>query len=288
MRIVAPAKINLWFSVGPRRADGYHEIVSVMQAVSLFDELHIEPADASTFDVEPAGWAPEDETNLVVRALRQFSAATGARGELSLRLHKNIPAAHGLAGGSADAAATLVGLNEFHRTGISKKALEKMGAALGSDVPFCIRGGTAVARGRGDDLSPIASKELWWVLASSGESLSTASVYEEFDRGEPTSLEDPFDVADALARGDTDRIAMNLRNDLYPAAAALLPEVEETGRALREAGALGTVMSGSGPAWCGLARDEAHAVDVAGTVRSDAAWVEVACSVAQGARSEVA
>jgi 4-diphosphocytidyl-2-C-methyl-D-erythritol kinase len=288
MRVLAPAKINLWLSVGSRRGDGFHEIASVMQAVSLADEISMEPATRSTLTVEPDGAAPEDETNLVVRALTVFSAATGTSGDLAVVLRKRIPRASGLAGGSADAAATLVGLNELRAAGISRKALEKMGGQIGADVPFCVRGGTALAGGTGTDLSPLAClRQLWWVIASGGETLATPRVYEEFDRTPVANVEDPFELADALARGDLGRIGTGLRNDLYPAAVVLLPELDRVGEALRDAGALGAVMSGSGPAWCGLAADEHQAREIASAVAGAAAWVEVAHSLGHGPRVAV-
>lgn len=288
MNVIAPAKINLWLSVGKRRDDGYHEISSVMQAISLHDELIVEAADAITLDVEPPGSAPEDESNLVARAARTLRAATGASAGARIRLRKHVPMAAGLAGGSADAAATVVALNDLWRTGISKKALEKMGASLGADVPFCIRGGTALARGIGDDLSPLSCPEtLWWVVVHAGGSKpSTRAVYEAFDaaRSRTGDVEDPFELADALARGDREKIAMHLRNDLLEAAASLDPDAARGGELLRDAGTLAEVLTGSGPAWCGLARTEAHANEIASRVEDAAGWVHVARSLQHGAR----
>lgn len=280
----APAKINLFLSVNGRRPDGYHEIVSVMQAVSLEDRVTLAPADRPALKVEPEGAAPTDESNLAVRALTAFSAATGTPGDLSITIRKSIPTASGLAGGSADAAATLVGLNELFRAGLSRKALEKIGAQVGADVPFCVRGATALARGTGTELSPLACPDqLWWVVASNGGALAAKAVYDEVDRTVATPVEDPFELSDALARGDLGRIAAALHNDLYPPAVRLMPSLDETGAALRAAGALGAVMSGSGPAWCALARSRSHAAEIAAAV-GFLGWVAVAGSVAHGAR----
>ncbi|MGH2727905.1 MAG: 4-(cytidine 5'-diphospho)-2-C-methyl-D-erythritol kinase, partial [Actinomycetota bacterium] len=177
MRLTAPAKINLYLAVGARRPDGLHAIESVMQSITLYDSLSIEAADELSLNVSPSGAAPEDETNLVVRALRALVAAAGRTGGATLRLEKQIPSGAGLGGGSSDAAATLVGLNELWSCGISRKALEKIGAGLGADVPFCVRGGTAVARGAGEALAPLAVRRpLWWVIAMPAESLSTPDV----------------------------------------------------------------------------------------------------------------
>lgn len=286
MKVLAPAKINPYLWVGARRADGLHDIESVMQSVSLADELGIEPSEARTFDVSPPGAAPEDETNLVVRAVRALAASSGLLPGAALHLTKRIPLAAGLGGGSADAAAALVGLNEFWACGISKKALEKIGAAIGADVPFCVRGGTAVVRGAGESLAPLVVRApLWWVLAVPGGSLPTTEVYARFDElaGAPADG-DPSVVADALARGDLERLAGALRNDLTGAAESLMPGLSAVREALLEAGALGAVMSGSGPAWCGLGRDEAHASEIAGRVGGRYERVFVVTSLERGPR----
>ena len=276
MRISAPAKINLYLAVGARRSDGLHEIESVMQSVSLADELVIEPADVVSLDVAPAGAAPEDETNLVVRAVRALISAAGDSGGASIRLTKNIPAGAGLGGGSSDAAATLIGLNDLWRCGISRKALEKIGAGLGADVPFCVRGGTAVARGAGEALAPLVVRsELHWAIAMPSEPSATADVYARFDELGAAPVEsDPSAIADGLARGDRDRVAESLRNDLTEAALSLRPSLAPVRDALVSAGSLGVVMSGSGSAWCGLARDAGHAERIVAAVGPsvDRAW----------------
>jgi 4-diphosphocytidyl-2-C-methyl-D-erythritol kinase len=286
MKVVAPAKINLYLAVGKRRGDGLHEIESVMQSVSLYDELTLEVADSLTFDVSPPDAAPEDESNLVVRAVRAMGAAAGRSMGASLRLTKRIPSGAGLGGGSADAAATLVGLNEQWECGISRKALEKIGAGLGADVPFCVRGGTAVVHGAGEALAPLVVRsELWWVIAKPAESLSTADVYARFDDlGGGTLDSDPSALADALARGDLERVAGSLRNDLEPAALSLESSLAGVRDALREAGAAGVVMTGSGSAWCGLARDEQHASAIADAVRSKVEQVWLVRSLDRGPR----
>ncbi|MBI4730253.1 MAG: 4-(cytidine 5'-diphospho)-2-C-methyl-D-erythritol kinase [Acidobacteria bacterium] len=285
MRVEAPAKINLFLSVGPRRASGLHEISSVMQAVSLADDLRLDPAAGLGLSVEPPGAVPGGEDNLAMRAARALASATGATDGAALRLAKRIPVAAGLAGGSADAAAALVGLNELWGCGLSRKALEAVGAQVGSDVAFCVRGGTAGIQGTGEILAPLACRlPLWWVIAVPGAALSTAEVYARFDDLGGPGLGDPWEVADALARGDLDRLAASLRNDLEPAAEALLPGLSGAREALLAAGAVGAVQSGSGPAWMGLARDEEHAREVAARAAREFARVEVAQSLSTGAR----
>jgi 4-diphosphocytidyl-2-C-methyl-D-erythritol kinase len=277
MRLTAPAKINLYLAVLGRRPDGLHDLESVMQSISLVDEISLEPADVVSLDVAPPGAAPEDESNLVVRAVRALVAAAGRSGGAAIALTKQIPSGAGLGGGSSDAAATLIGLNELWRCGISRKALEKIGAGLGADVPFCVRGGALVVRGAGEALAPLVVRsELSWVIAMPPEPLSTADVYARFDSlGSPALESDPSALADALARGDVERVGRSLRNDLEPAAMSLLPSLGVVRDALLEAGALGAVMSGSGSAWCGLARDASHAEEIAGRGRSriDRVWV---------------
>lgn len=286
MKVVAPAKINLYLWVGERRPDGLHEIESVMQSVSLADELSLSPSDAVSLDLDPAGAAPEDESNLVVKAVRALRTSCSAGSGAALHLTKKIPTGAGLGGGSSDAAAALVGLNDLWGCALSRKALEKIGSTVGSDVPFCVRGGTAGALGAGERLAPVIVREpLWWVIAMPAGSLSTADVYARFDElGSVGIASDPHDLADALARGDAELVGSSLRNDLEQAASSLMPELSSTREVLVGAGALGAVMSGSGPAWCGLARDETHAEEIASRVRSAVDRVWVAHSLERGAR----
>jgi 4-diphosphocytidyl-2-C-methyl-D-erythritol kinase len=284
MKLIAPAKVNLFLTVGARRADGLHEIESVMQAVSLFDSVTLTPAGSFSLTVSPAGAAPEDESNLALRAARAFASLHGLAG-IDIGIEKRIPVAAGLGGGSADAAATLAGMNQLLEARVSKKALEKMAAGLGADVPFCVRGGTAAARGAGENLSVLpCPKPVWWVIGISGAHLSTADVYDEYDRLGGGRVEDPYDVADALARADVVRLAPALRNDLERAALSLAPQIRSGRDALGAAGALAVILAGSGPTWLGLARDEPHAVSVAAAVQGEFARVEIAHSIDHGPR----
>jgi len=283
MRYLAPAKINPFLSVGARRADGLHEIVSVMQAVSLSDTVSLEPAPALSISVAPPDAAPADETNLAARAARSLAGMHGLEPAVAIEIRKRIPAAAGLAGGSADAAATLLGLKAVWDLRVSRKALERIGAGLGADVPFCIRGGTAVARGAGEDLAVLSCPEpVWWVLGFADEGLSTGAVYDEYDRLGAGAVGDPYEVADALARGDLDRLGAALRNDLQTAAISLRPSLAKGADALSAAGAMAVLLSGSGPTWLGLARDEAYAHAVAAEVARGFARVEVVHSLRHG------
>jgi 4-diphosphocytidyl-2-C-methyl-D-erythritol kinase len=273
-----PAKINLQLAVGPVRADGYHPLVTVFHAVSLFDELTVQQADAMALAVtgEDAAGVPADGSNLAWRAARALAQAAGVRaGAVRIEIRKRIPVAAGLAGGSADAAAALVACNELWQTGLSQRALAELAADLGSDVPFSLVGGTAVGRGRGEQLTPaLAAGGYHWALAFASLGLSTAQVYATCDRlrtarvkvgGQPVAAEPGLstELMTALRSGDPGRVGPLLTNDLQPAALSLRPGLRRTLAAGREHGALGAIVSGSGPTCAFLARDAAHARDLA-------------------------
>ena len=249
-----PAKVNLALNVGATDNEGYHALGTLFQAVSLFDDLVARPAEAGVFRVsfrgEGASGLPADDTNLVVRAARLLAETSGA-GNLGaeIRVHKRIPVAGGMAGGSADAAATLVACNQLWGTGLDTGQLHALAARLGADVPFLLHGGTAVGTGRGEKLKPVPVRgSLQWVLALSHHGLSTPAVFREFDRispPRPTGI-DPGLLA-ALAGGDVRRVGSLLGNDLQQAAVNLHPELADVLAMGREAGAAGALVSGSGP-----------------------------------------
>lgn len=271
----APAKVNLALSVGPLRADGYHDLRTVFCALDLADEVTVEPAGALTVEVhgEGAGDVPTDRGNLAVRAVELLAAATGADPAVRLRLDKRIPVAGGCAGGSADAAATLVACDALWGTRLPVEELAALGAQLGSDVPFGLRGGVALGTGRGERLQtvPVAGTYAW-VLALADGGLSTPAVYAELDRlrrvgsagstgTDPGTA--PAPVLAALRAGDPVALGRALRNDLQPAALSLRPGLAGVLAAGRDLGALGGVVSGSGPTVALLARDGAHAASLA-------------------------
>ncbi|GAC1409548.1 MAG: 4-(cytidine 5'-diphospho)-2-C-methyl-D-erythritol kinase [Actinomycetota bacterium] len=286
--ITAPAKLNLFLSVGPRRSDGFHEIETVFQAVSLHDTLTIAHSERFHLSVTPEGSAPEDETNLVVRAARALWGAIGRTPGADVTLSKSIPSEAGLAGGSADGAAALIGLSELWDARLSKKSLEKIGASLGSDVPFCVRGGTAAGRGRGEILSPLPNRAtLWWVIVVPQITLSTPAVYAAFDSISATPvLRDPFELADALAKGNPHEIAPLLSNDLREAALTVEPSLSAVEADLKAAGALAVVLCGSGSGWAALCADEEDARAVATRMSPDmsAKKIFVAHSLNEGPR----
>jgi len=271
-----PAKVNLQLAVGPARADGYHDLVTVFHAVSLFDEVTVSLArrDSVTVTGEGAGQIPADDGNLAVRAARAVAEVSGPASRetpgLAIRIRKRIPVAAGLAGGSADAAATLVACNELWRSGLGQPELAELAASIGSDVAFTLTGGTAVGMGRGERVTPaLTSGSYHWVLAFAHGGLSTAEVYAAHDRicapGPDGGQRPALDTAlmTALRSGDRAGLGPLLANDLQPAAISLRPELRRTLAAGVEFGALGALVCGSGPTCAFLARSARHARDLA-------------------------
>ena len=283
-----PAKINLQLAVGPLRPDGYHGLVTVFHAVSLFDDVTVATAETDTIAVtgEGAGLVPEDGDNLAlraVRALRQALARRGTRalgapgpadavaegGGVAVTIAKRIPVAGGMAGGSADAAAALVACNELWGTGLSPRELCAIAGEVGSDAAFPVLGGTAVGRGRGEQLAPALASPVGfhWVLAFADGHLSTPAVFRALDKQragqEVPEPELSNELMTALRTGHVENLAAALTNDLQEPAIALFPALRKTLDAGLEAGAAGALVSGSGPTCYFLARDAAHATDLA-------------------------
>jgi len=270
-----PAKVNLQLAVGPVRPDGYHGVVTVYQAVSLYDEVTVRPAERTRIVVsgEDAASVPTGPTNLASKAVTALARATGqrARPAVQIEIRKRIPMAAGLAGGSADAAATLVACNELWRTGLTQQELCQIAARLGSDVPFALVGGTAVGRGRGELLTAaLAAGSYHWALAFASGGLSTPEVYATCDRlraarsvGEVPEPQLSGPLMAALRSGSPTAVGPELVNDLQPAAISLRPELRRALTAGRAHGAVGVMVSGSGPTCLFLAGDAAHARDLA-------------------------
>jgi 4-diphosphocytidyl-2-C-methyl-D-erythritol kinase len=263
VQVRAPAKLNLHLGVGPRRADGFHELLTIFHAVSLYDTLSIAPAATPTLRITGEGAASlaTDRTNLAWRAVDLVAAEYGRPPEVAMSLHKRIPVAAGLAGGSADAAAALVGADALWGGRLSAECLRSMAADLGSDVAFALTGATAEGTGRGERLRPVpVGARLHWVLAVSTGELSTPEVYARFDELTPQpALAEPVALLAALRAGDVASIAAALDNDLQPAALLLAPELAGTLAAGRRLGAYGGVVSGSGPTCAFLAGTAADA-----------------------------
>jgi 4-diphosphocytidyl-2-C-methyl-D-erythritol kinase len=282
-----PAKVNLQLAVGPVRADGYHDVATVYHAVSLFDEVTVAPAERDSVSVtgEEADKVPVGVGNLAARAAGALAQAVGSASHdapgLAIQITKRIPVAAGLAGGSADAAATLVACNELWGTGLSQQELSELASSIGSDVAFGLLGGTAIGIGRGEHVTPVlASGTFHWVLAFDNGELSTADVYAKCDHMRASkesrhakerrvgSVSVPDPVLDnaliaALRSGDSAEVGPLLSNDLQSAAISLRPGLRRTLAAGRELGALGAMVSGSGPTCAFLARNRRHARDLA-------------------------
>jgi 4-diphosphocytidyl-2-C-methyl-D-erythritol kinase len=269
VRVRVPAKINLALKVGRPRPDGYHPLATVYHAVSLFDEINAEAAPPGFFDAvvrgEGAELVPIGPDNLAVRAARLLSErVAGARG-VAMSIHKSIPVAGGLAGGSADAAAALLACAQLWDLDIGQDELLRLAAELGSDVPFALIGGTAVGSGRGEEVvAALARGTYHWVLAFGHQGLSTPQVYRRFDElhPDPAPPRIPDELMNALRAGDPARLGAALVNDLHRAAVDLQPTLQRTIDAGLEGGALGALVSGSGPTVAFLMSGESAAIDL--------------------------
>ncbi len=268
-----PAKVNLQLSVGPLRDDGYHDLVTVFHAVSLQDTITATSmADGSGIELtmvgEGAEGLPVDEANLAYRAAELLASDAGIDPDVALDIDKAIPIAGGMAGGSADAAGTLVACDALWRTGYSRDRLAHLAAQLGSDVPFALYGGNAIGRGRGEEITPILGRgRFHWVFALADGGLSTPEVYGKCDelRGDQAVPEPAVtsELLQALRSGDAQALAGAMHNDLQAAALALRPQLRSLLDSGLEFGALAAVVSGSGPTCAFLVRDDEHALDVA-------------------------
>lgn len=267
-----PAKINLGLSVGAPAPDGWHPVATIYQAVSLYDEVKARPADDGDFTITVTGEGqdvvPLGDDNLAVKAARLLAKEAEIDSGVALSIHKTIAVAGGLAGGSTDAAGALVACDALWGTNASRDDLWRLAGELGADVPFCLTGGIAVGTGRGENISPVLARGSYeWVLAYAEGGLPTPDVYAELDkvRGDEEVAEPavPDDLMTALRSGDPYAVGPALHNDLEPAALRLRPALRRTMSLGEEYGALGTLISGSGPTCLFLASDEDHAVDIA-------------------------
>lgn len=289
-RVRTPAKVNLHLAVGARRPDGYHELMTVFHAIDLIDTVTVAPSTALEVTVTGEGTAavPRDRRNLAWRAAALLAQRYDREAAVHVHLDKAIPVAAGLAGGSADAAATLVACAALWNLPVGQDVLLDCAAELGSDVAFALAGGTAVGTGRGETLRPIATgSRLWWVLAFARGGLSTPAVYAELDRSRPAAkpLAWPTELLDALRRGDVAAIGAALHNDLQPAAAGLDPSLLATLEAGRHLGAVAGLVSGSGPTCAFLCPDAAAAAVLADALGATEVCraTRVACGPAPGA-----
>ena len=271
--VKVPAKVNLQLSVGPREPDGFHNLVTVFQAISIYDEVTIRKSEpGSGISISIVGdnilGVPADDTNLAVKAAQLLAQRHEFKIDIHIEVNKAIPVAGGMAGGSADAAAVIVGINDLYDLEMTRDEMLKFGAELGSDVPFMINGGTAIGQGRGDQLTAALSRGTYhWVLALSSVGLSTPAVYQECDR-----LRAGLDIAapqisdslmQSLLAADSKSVGLALNNDLQSAACSLRPALTLVLDVGEEYGALGAIVSGSGPTVAFLVADEEQGLDLA-------------------------
>lgn len=289
-----PAKVNLHLAVGDARQDGYHDVVTVFQALSLTDEVTVAVTDSPGVQVygEGAGRLPTDSRNLAWRAVLALAEHAHREPNIRVVLRKAIPVAGGMAGGSADAAAALVGLAALWRLEIGRDELTVLATGLGSDVPFALHGGTALGTGRGERLVPVLARHTFhWVITLDRRGMSTADVYAELDRlragnGGASRLGPVEPLVEALASGDPRQLALLLGNDLQAAAVSLRPALRRTLRAGVDAGALAGMVSGSGPSCAFLCTSADSAVRVAAELAGAGVCrtVRVASGPVHGAR----
>lgn len=276
----SPGKVNIYFAVGAFLKDGFHDVASCYQALSLREKVLVELSGsfsidfAGPFEEECQRLVPKDSTNLVYRAGQELKGLGSGMGpeNVSFLIHKSVPIAGGMAGGSADAAASLVALNHLFSSKLDEK-LSEAAAKLGADVPFCLMGGTAIGVGRGEVLTKVQDgPTLHWVMTPNSAGLSTPQVYRQLDvmrvnQGiDVTALEAPevpSELLEAIASGNATEVAKLMHNDLEIAAVAMLPELAKTLQAGRNAGALRSMVSGSGPTIAHLAKSAIHAEQIA-------------------------
>ncbi len=268
-----PAKVNLQLSVGPKEADGYHNLVSVFQAISIFDDITIklgEPGSGLTISVsgDQTHGVPADANNLAAKAVALISKEYDLTVDAHIEIKKSIPVAGGMAGGSADAAGTIIGIDYLYSLDMTREEMIEIAAKIGSDVPFMLSGGTAIGTGHGDQLTAALSRGTYhWVLAVSTVGLSTPAVYAECDRlrGELEIVEPQTNevLMQSLLAADAPGVGSALVNDLQLAACSLRPAIRLVLDVGQEYGALGSIVSGSGPTVAFLVADQDSGLDLA-------------------------
>lgn len=289
-----PAKVNLELVVGAGRPDGFHDLATVFQAVSLYDDVTALSGDHLTVSVEGEGVdeVPADASNLAVVAAQVLADHLGIEPRAHLHIHKSIPVAAGMAGGSADAAGALLALDRLWDAHLERDDLVELAAQIGSDVPFALVGHTALGLGRGEKLTPVLARgHFHWVFAFAEDGLSTPAVYAELDRLRAGSVLPEPRVSDglmsALRVGEAAALGSVLANDLQRAAVSMRPDLAMTLDVGDEYGALGAIVSGSGPTCAFLARDEEQALDVAVALTASGTCSSVSSAVGPVAGARV-
>lgn len=262
IELQANAKINLTLDVLRKREDGYHELKMIMQTVSLFDNISLQKTDGKISLKTNLRYLPTDKRNIAYGAAELFLEKAGIKSGVDINIKKTIPVAAGLAGGSTDAATVLVGMNKLFGKVFSEKELLEMGAMLGSDVPFCIRGGCALCEGRGEILTPLPDlPTTTFLIVKPPVRVSTAAVYGNLRADKIGERPDTDGAISAISRGDREAVAVRMFNVLETVTAKEHPEIDMIKREMIDFGAIGSVMSGSGPTVIGLFTDRKTAND---------------------------
>ncbi len=264
-----PAKVNLCLGVGPLDEDEYHPLATVFHAVDLTDDVTVRPSKTwqCTITGPYADKVPTNSGNLAMQVAQRLAKECYEAGPVAMTIDKSIPVAGGMAGGSADAAAAIIAIDQLFDLQLTKLDHQNLAADIGSDVPFALTGGTALGTGRGDELAPVLTTGRYeWIFALHHEGLSTPKVYAEFDRlnaGRKVPMPQvPDGLLTALRSGDPHELAGALSNDLQPAAISLMPRLQQTIDTGLAEGALGAIVSGSGPTVAFLAADRSAALDL--------------------------
>ena len=264
-----PGKVNVYLGVGPREFSGFHNLATVFQSVNIYDEITVE--DSDEFEIVAQGnfaeRIPTDQSNLVWSAAKLVAAACGREPNVKITINKSIPIAAGMAGGSADAAATLLACDALWHAEIPRDQLDAMASELGSDVPFMLHGGCAIGTSRGDVLAPVMTRGIFhWVFGTFNDGLSTAAVYERTDKLRGPDFDAmpnvPVEVLSAITQGDAATLGTLLRNDLQTAAITMKPALASALEFGLDHGALGAIVSGSGPTCAFLVKDEKAAIEL--------------------------
>lgn len=257
----ALAKINLGLDVLGRRDNGYHDVRMVMQTIYLYDNVTMEKTEEAGIQLEcNLFYLPVDETNIAYKAAKLLMDEFDIKGGVRIVLDKHIPVAAGLAGGSANAAAVLVGMNRLFSLGLSGQELMERGVSLGADVPYCVMRGTVLAEGIGEILTPLPPLPKCYVLiAKPGISVSTKTVYEKLDSQEITEHPDIDGILEGLDKQDIHKVAASMGNVLETVTIGDYPIIEEIKHVMKEEGALNAMMSGSGPTVFGIFDDKSKA-----------------------------
>lgn len=286
VRVLAPAKLNLYLAVGTRRSDGYHDVTTVLTAIDLFDELRIDPSDELTLTCTPDVGVPVQD-NLVYRAAVALATRIGRRPSGRITLAKRIPHGAGLGGGSSDAAAALVGLATHWGVNIAFDALEEVAASLGADVPFFLRGGPSLYVDRGDRfVGSMAPLELDVVVIRPEVVVATAAAYAAFDLHAASDPPGPAALERALGIGDRSGAAAALYNNMTDASVGLARPIGEALAWVHSAdGVLGAAMAGSGSAVFGVCESAEVATALAHSAKEFGWWSCAARTVSAGVRA---